>query len=294
MSGPQPSARALFEADGITVLPGAGSPLEARLIEQHGFAGIYVSGYATAAAVYGLPDIGLIGLAEIAANLTAIRHVTELPLIVDADTGYGDVVNVRDTVRRLEDAGASAIQLEDQVWPKRCGHLAGKEVIDADVMAQKIRAAVAARRNPDLVIIARTDARAPLGLDEAIRRATLYHGSGADVSFIDAPHSIEELARIATEVPGPSMANMSETGLTPALSAAELEQLGFAAVIFPTSALRIAAHAVDAFLGGLALSGDSREWTPSMASLDTLNRTVGIAEAEAFEASVAAIEAVHE
>jgi 2-methylisocitrate lyase-like PEP mutase family enzyme len=287
MSESRQSLRPMFESPEITVVPGAGSALEGRLIEESGFSALYVSGYATAAAVHGLPDIGLIGLAEVVANVTAIRHVTTLPLIVDADTGYGDAVNVRDTVERLEAAGASGIQIEDQVWPKRCGHLAGKEVIAADRMVEKVHAAVAAREDPDLLIIARTDARAPLGIDEAIRRATLYREAGADATFIDAPHSVLELRRIGGEVPGPSVVNMSETGRTPMLSARELERLGFSVVLYPTTALRVAAHWAGEFLRDLRAKGDSRDWLSAMSSLDSLNKTVGIEEAQAFEASVA-------
>jgi methylisocitrate lyase len=280
------SLRPLIEASEITVIPGAGTALEARIIQQAGFAAIYVSGYATAAAVHGLPDIGLIGSAEVTANVRAIRHVTDLPLIVDADTGYGDAANVRDTVERLEQAGASAIQIEDQVWPKRCGHLAGKEVVSAETMARKVRAAVRARRG-DTLIIARTDARAPLGLDEAIRRSRIYRAAGADLTFVDAPQSVEELRRIAGEVEGPTVVNMSETGLTPLLSAQELEQLGFSLVLFPSSAVRVTAHALQTFMRDLHQAGDSTPWVESMASLDRFNELVGIAEATAFDAAVA-------
>jgi len=279
--------RALLEDERICVVPGAGTALEARVIQEAGFNAIYVSGYATAAAVHGLPDIGLIGSAEVVANVKAIRHVTDLPLIVDADTGYGDAVNVRDTVRRLEAAGASAIQLEDQVWPKRCGHLAGKEVVDAETMARKVRAAVKARRDPDTLIIARTDARAPLGLEEAVRRVRLYREAGADATFMDAPQTVEEMRRAATEVEGPTMVNMSETGLTPLLSARELEQIGFSLVIFPSSAVRVTAHALQTFMRDLRRAGDSTPWVESMASLERLNRLVGIEEAQAFDAEAA-------
>lgn len=287
MSPSPTSVRPLLARDEISVVPGAGTALDARVIEECGFAAIYVSGYATAAAVYGQPDIGLIGAEEIVRNVHAIRHVTTLPLIVDADTGYGDALHVRDTVRRLEQAGAAAVQIEDQVWPKRCGHMADKEVVDAETMVRKVRAAVAGRDDPDTVIVARTDAHAPLGLDEAIRRAQLYREAGADATFVDAPRSVEEMRRITAEVEGPCMVNMSETGLTPLLSADDLRELGFAIVIFPSSAVRIAVHAVRAFMADLRRTGDSRDWLDSMASLRQLNALVGLAEAQAFDASVA-------
>jgi 2-methylisocitrate lyase-like PEP mutase family enzyme len=281
------SLRPLIERDEICVVPGAGTALEALMIQQAGFGATYISGYATAAAVHGLPDIGLIGSAEVLRNVRAIRHVTALPLIVDADTGYGDAVNVRDTVVRLERAGASAIQLEDQVWPKRCGHLAGKEVVEAAVMERKVRAAVRARRSEETLIIARTDARGPLGLDEAIRRCKLYRAAGADITFVDAPQTVEELRRITAEIEGPKIVNMSETGLTPLMSARELQEIGFSIVIFPSSAVRVTAHVLKNFFHDLHEAGDSAPWVESMASLDALNDLVGIQEAQEFDAAVA-------
>jgi methylisocitrate lyase len=181
-----------------------------------------------------VPDIGLIGLGETSASVRRMAGATSLPIIADADTGYGDEAGVARTVVELERAGASAIQLEDQVWPKRCGHMAGKEVIPADEMVAKLKAAIAAR-DPETVIVARTDALQPHGIDEALARVNAYADAGADLVFVDAPESREQLARVAKESGGPAMANMVETGVTPLLPVAELEQLGFALVIFPAT-----------------------------------------------------------
>jgi 2-methylisocitrate lyase-like PEP mutase family enzyme len=273
------TARELFQRSEIDVVPGAGSPLEARLIAAAGFAAIYVSGYAHAAAIYGKPDIGLVGAAETIANVAAIRQVVDLPLIVDADTGYGDVVNVRDTVRRLEQAGANAIQIEDQVWPKRCGHLAGKRVIGRDDMLRKVAAAAQGRR---------TDARSPLGFEEALERAQSFAAVGADAVFVDAPESVEELERIGAEVSAPTLANMSETGLTPLLGAQKLQDLGFSIALFPTLLLRVAAKSCERVLLHLRTTGETATLVPDMMSLDELNTLVGLDRLTAFEDSITA------
>lgn len=288
MTPPQSTTfRALIQR-GFAVVPGAGSPLEARLIQRAGFDAIYASGYAVAATMHGIPDVGLTGATDVISAAGAIVNVASIPLLVDADTGYGDAANVRDTVRRLEQVGVSAIQIEDQEMPKRCGHMAGKRVIPAEDMIRKVHAALAARRNPETVIVARTDARAPLGLDEAVSRAQLYRAAGADVTFIDAPESREELRRIATEVPGPKLANMSESGRTPLLSAAEFEEIGFQIVLFPTSALRITTSVLGRFMAELRATGTSRGWIDSMSTLDELNDIVGLDVLNAFDDEVSA------
>ncbi|MGN6325758.1 isocitrate lyase/PEP mutase family protein [Pseudolysinimonas sp.] len=260
------------------VIPGGGTPLEALATQAAGFGGFYLSGYAVAAWRHGLPDIGLLGATDQLDALRAVRRVVpELPVIVDLDTGYGDETSVWANVRLLEEAGASALQIEDQVWPKRCGHMAGKEVIDADTAVRKIASAAAARRNPETVIIARTDSLAPRGPDEALARCRRFADAGADVLFIDAPDH-EQLRRIGTELPGPLMANMSEGGLTPLLSAGEFHALGFQLVIYPTTTLRIASHQMSGFLADLRRSGDSAPWRPRMDGLDELNALVGLDE----------------
>lgn len=271
------SLRALLaDTSAPLVVPGAGTPLEALAAQGAGFPAVYLSGYAIAAWRHGLPDIGLLGAGEALEALAAVARVTDLPLIVDADTGYGDATSVWSNVRLLEAAGAAAIQIEDQVWPKKCGHMVGKEVIDAHEAARKIATAVQARRDPDTVVIARTDALAPLGIDEALRRAQLFRDAGADVVFIDAPRSVEELSRIGSTIDGPLMANMSEGGHTPPLSAGEFHALGFQLVIFPTTTLRIASKSMQDFLGDLRVSGDSKPWRERMHGLDDLNELVGL------------------
>lgn len=269
------------------VVPGIGTPLEARCAVAAGFEAVYQSGYATAAWRHGQPDIGLMALEETATALEAVAEAVDVPIIVDADTGYGDVAGVERAVRRLERMGASAIQLEDQTWPKKCGHMSDKTVIPAVDHARKVLAAVRARQDPDTIIIARTDALAPHGMVEALDRVKRYADAGADAVFVDAPSSIEDLEAIAGAVSGvPLLANMSESGLTPHLTAQEFHDLGFGVVLFPTSALRIAARAMTDFFTELRGSGDSRGWVERMMSLDELNDTVGLPAILASEAAL--------
>ncbi len=289
MSGTAPSsgfAELLARTDRPLLLPGVGTPLEALAAVAAGFEAVYVSGYATAGWQAGKPDIGLTGLREVIDVTTAIRGRLHAPILVDADTGYGDVSNVTDTVRRLELAGAAGVQLEDQTWPKRCGHLDGKSVEPLDVMVRKLRAALAARRDPALFVVARTDARSPLGLDEAIRRAQTYAEVGADAVFVDAPHSVEELRRIGTEVPGRLVANMSESGLTPVLPAVELGQLGFDLILYPTGALRAATAAVQTYFGHLRSHRDTLALNSPVLSLSDFNALVGLADFQRQDAAL--------
>jgi 2-methylisocitrate lyase-like PEP mutase family enzyme len=267
----------------IIVIPGGGSPLELKLIEQAGFEAGYISGYATAAARYAEPDIGLVAYAEIEDNVLATRRVTSLPLIVDGDTGYGDVANVVRTVRGMELLGVAAIQIEDQSWPKRCGHMDNKIVEPRDIAVRKIEAAVAARRDAETLIIARTDSRGPLGIQEALERCRMFKQAGADILFVDGPQSLEELELIGRELPGPLLANMSETGLTPLRSAAELQTMGFAIALFPSSTIRLTIKAVSDFLLDLKQTGDSRQWVEKMASLSQTNHALGLDAIRAFE-----------
>lgn len=270
----------------ILVVPGGGSPLEIKLIDHAGFEAAYLSGYATAAARFGMPDIGLIAYAEIESVVLASRRVSALPLIVDCDTGYGDVANVRHTVQGIERLGAAAIQIEDQAWPKRCGHMDNKIVESRETALRKLRAALDARMDPDTVIIARTDARGPHGLDDALERCHLFHDAGADVVFVDGPESLEELERIGRELPGPLMANMSETGKTPLLSAHELQQMGFAIALFPSSTVRLNIRIVSDFLNELKATGDSRNWVSRMASLAETNAALDMELIRDFEARI--------
>ncbi len=243
----KPTWRELLAREKPLVLPGAHDALSARLIEQAGFAAYVIGGYPLVGARYGLPDLGLVGLGEMAAGVRDIMSGSSLPVLIDGDHGYGDVKNVTRTIRTYEDMGASAIFIEDQVAPKRCGHMAGKDVVPTEVMEQKIRAAAAARRNPDTFLIARTDSRAVHGLDEALRRVERYVKAGADGIFIEAPLTVEELERIGREVEVPQFCNMLDGGRTPILSNKELYEMGFEMVVHGiTLVMRVAKTMRDA------------------------------------------------
>jgi 2-methylisocitrate lyase-like PEP mutase family enzyme len=218
-------------------VPGCGNALAARVIESLGFEAVYLSGAGLTNNFYGLPDLGFIHLHDVAQHTAAVRDVVELPLIVDADTGFGNALNVRQTVRTLERCGANAIQLEDQVMPKKCGHFAGKAVIDAGEMVGKVKAAADARASRDFLIIARTDARAVTGLEDALERAQRYAEAGADVTFVEAPTSVDELRRIA-QLPCPQVVNIVIGGKTPALRATEFARMGFGMVLYANAALQ--------------------------------------------------------
>lgn len=255
----------------ILVAPGAPDALVARIIERAGFEVVYFSGAAFAYTHLGAPDLGLVSLSETVWRVSAIAEATPLPVVVDADDGYGGPFNVMRTVRLLEAAGAAAVQLEDQVAPKRCGHLVGQRVVPPEVMIGKLKAAVDARRDESLVLIARTDARSVEGLEAALERAHRYREAGADVLFVEAPLSRDELARIAQELPPPVMVNMVEGGRTPLLAAAELEALGFRLVIFPGAAVRAAAFAVTQLVERLRQDGSTAAMMHRMLSFDELN-----------------------
>ena len=274
------SLRALLATSHLKslVVPGVGTPLEALSAERAGFEAIYLSGYAVAAWNHGLPDIGLLGARDTAKALAAVTRVVSVPIICDADTGYGDEASVHSTVRLLEAAGAAAIQFEDQTWPKKCGHMSDKTVIGAEEATRKVAAAVAARTNPDTVIIARTDSLATHGIDEALRRAQMFKDVGADVLFIDAPQSMDHLKRIGSEATGPLLVNMSEGGRTPVLSAPELTALGFGISLFPASSLFAAAQSIENLFAELKQKEDTRDWRERMYGLDELNDLVHLEE----------------
>ena len=242
-------------ADVSIQIPGAPNALAGRLIEEAGFDAIYLSGAAISAGVLALPDVGLITLTELAQQTAYLSRRVEVPILVDADTGFGDTINVERTVVELEAAGAAAIQLEDQQLPKRCGHLSGKSLVDSAEMEAKIRAATMARHDPDLVIIARTDARGVIGYDEAVERAKRYRQAGADWIFPEALADADEFARFAEQVPGPLLANMTEFGKSPLLSFSELAAMGYAAVLYPVTLLRTAMKAMDTTLAEIRREG---------------------------------------
>ena len=251
-------------ASGIVQIPGAFNALAARAIEKAGFEAVYISGAGLANAVYGLPDVGLTTLSEAAAHAKAIAAAVTVPVIADADTGFGEPINVARTVRELEAAGVSAIHLEDQVLPKKCGHLDGKELISTQAMVEKLRAACAARSDPDFIIIARTDARGVTSFDDAVDRAKRYLDAGADAIFPEAMASADELASFAQKVKAPLLANMTEYGKTPLLPLKELASLGYRIVIYPQTALRVAFGAIESMLADLKQSGDQTEWLAKM------------------------------
>jgi 2-methylisocitrate lyase-like PEP mutase family enzyme len=255
--------RQLVESGTTLVVPGASSALVARLIEEAGYPATYVTGAGIANTYLGMPDIGLLSLTELAAHVGAMRNVVDTPLIVDADTGFGNAVNTWHTVRLLERAGASAIQIEDQTFPKRCGHFAGKSTVPTEEMVEKVRAAVDARTDPNLLIVARTDARAELGLAEACRRVRAYRDAGADVTFVEAPQSEDEIAIIAAEVPGPKVLNIVAGGRTPQLGPARIAELGFAIALYANLPLVVSMHAVRDLLEVLR-SGDYGGTPPSV------------------------------
>ncbi|MEZ4546514.1 MAG: oxaloacetate decarboxylase [Thermodesulfobacteriota bacterium] len=250
--------RAVLSGDGVLVLPGVHDCISARLAEAAGFEAAFTSGFGISASTLGRPDFGFLTATEMLASVSRIVSSVKIPVVADIDTGYGNPLNVIRTVEDVVLAGAAGIILEDQEWPKKCGHFEGKRVIPAEEHSQKIRAAAEARGASDLVIIGRTDARAVNGLDDAIRRGRLYYESGADVIFIEAPQSVEELREIAGAFPdAPLFANMVEGGRTPLLSAAELGELGFKIVVFPLSGLFSATKAMERCLTYLRKNGST-------------------------------------
>ena len=264
----------------ILIAPGVYDALTALIAERAGFDARYVSGAGIAYSRLGRPDIGLVGMTEVVQTVTLIRDRVGAHLIVDADTGYGNALNVQRTVRLLERAGANAIQIEDQDFPKRCGHLDDKVLIAASAMAGKIKAAVDARSSRETLIIARTDAVAGEGFDRALARATLYREAGADILFVEAPRERDELGRIAAQLGKsvPLMANMVEGGKTPILPAGELESLGFSLAIFPGAIVRTLAKAAEDFYTSLKVHGSTDPLRSRMFDFDALNRLIGTPE----------------
>jgi 2-methylisocitrate lyase-like PEP mutase family enzyme len=265
------------------LLPGVANALAARVVADQGFAAAYVTGAGIANTFFGVPDIGLVTVSELAAHVAAIREAFAGPLVVDADTGFGNAVNVVRTVQLLERAGADALQIEDQVFPKRCGHFAGKEVIPAAEMVAKIKAAVDTRRDTDLLIIARTDAIAPEGFAAALERAAAYREAGADVTFVEAPTSMEEIADIPRRLPWPQLINIVLGGRTPELANAKLKELGYAGVIYANVALQSALKGMQAALGELRRKGDMGDALNLVTDFSERQRLVHKDEFDALE-----------
>jgi len=276
----QNTLRSLLSKPPIVVAPGVYDPLTALIATQAGFHSLYISGAAIAYTRLGRPDIGLVSISEVVDTVSLIRDRVDANLIVDADTGYGNALNVERTIRLLEKAGSNAIQIEDQGFPKRCGHLDDKTLIPAAEMAGKIKAAVDARHSKDTLIIARTDAVAVEGFEQAVERALLYKDAGADVLFVEAPKAREELAKIVKQVGHtlPLMANMVEGGKTPIMSASELEALGFSLVIFPGGIVRTLAKTAVDYYASLAAHGSTQPFRDRMFDFNELNGLLGTPE----------------
>lgn len=274
----------LLEERDVILLPGAFNALVAKLIEAKGFDAVLCTGASISTSLLGLPDIGLITLSEMTQIVGYVCSAVRLPVISDADTGFGNAINVMRTVHEFEKVGAAGIHIEDQVAPKRCGHVAGKEVTAAEEMVGKIKAAVSARTNPDFVIIARTDARNVEGLKGAVRRGQLYRDAGADVVFPEALETAQEFEEFAKAIPDiPLMANMTEFGKTPYLSVKEYKELGYKVVIFPVSTMRVAMKAVDAFLTDLKEKGTQKDYLDRMQTRKELYDLINYPQFTAWE-----------
>jgi len=255
--------RARLKKGGALLLPGAANALAARIIADLGFEAIYLSGAGLTNTYLGMPDLGFVSLPEIAQHTATIRDATDLPIVVDADTGFGNALNVRHTVRTLERAGASAIQIEDQVSPKRCGHFSGKDVVDLAEARSRIKAAADARQDENLLIVARTDARATLGFDAAIERAQAFIEDGADITFVEAPESTDEIRAIPARLKGtPQLVNLVVGGRTPIMDFDELNAMGFSLVLYANVALQGAVYGMQAALGKLKADGKLDESGP--------------------------------
>ena len=275
--------RRLVEAPEILVLPGVQDALTARIAEAAGFSAVTCGGYAATAALLGQPDSSQLGLAEMAEHYARIVDAIEVPVFADADTGFGNVTNVRRAVRAYERAGVAGLFIEDQVFPKRCGHMAGKAVIPPAEMVAKLGAALDARTDPDLVVMARTDALAVNGIDDAIERGRLYRAAGADMIFVEAPVDTNQMRRICREIEAPCMANNIEGGLSPFLPASELQAIGYAMVAFPVATSYAVAAAISRLMKTLEETGTTAGAADAMLDFTAFNALVGLPELRARE-----------
>jgi len=285
--------RQLISQPEPVLAPGAYDALSARLIEQAGFPAVYMTGFGTAASLLGRPDVGLVTMSQMVDNARRIAQAVEVPVIADADTGYGNAINVVQTVHEYERAGVAGIHIEDQVSPKRCGHMEGKQVIESGEMAEKIRAAVESRSSPDFVIIARTDARAVEGLEGALRRGRIYREAGADMLFVEAPQSEDEVAAVARAFPDtPLFFNWLEGGKTPPIPLARLKELGFRVIIFPLGAVLAVTKALRRLLSHIREDGTPERAAGDMVSFQDFLQVVGLAEIRQLEERLANSRAV--
>lgn len=272
-----------LDRQGTLVMPGVYDALSARIAERTGFDVIFTTGYGISATFLGEPDFGILTQTEMLNTIYRICGAVRTPVIVDSDTGYGNAVNVVRTVNELMRAGAAGMFLEDQVWPKRCGHMRGKQVVPLDEYLKKLNAAAAARADGDLFIVARTDARQALGLEEAIRRGLAFKENGADAVFIEAPETREEMREIARNIPGPLVANMIERGVTPLMTPAELRELGFALIVWPVGPLYSAAMALQKYYSNLREKGTAKDLMDGLLPFDDFHDIVGLEEKYALD-----------
>ncbi|HLC26003.1 MAG TPA: oxaloacetate decarboxylase [bacterium] len=275
--------RELLKESGTVIMPGVYDALTARIGARAGCRILFITGYSVSATYLGEPDFGLLTQSEMMEAARRICRVVETPVVVDVDTGYGNAINVMRTVKEVMAAGAAGIFLEDQVWPKRCGHMKGKQVIPLEEYLQKLKAARDARAGGDLFIVARTDARQAHGIEEAIRRGRMFHEAGADAVFIEAPESIDEMKEIARSVPGPLVANMIERGVTPLLSLEELRALGFHLIVWPLAPLYAAAKALNDVYSSLSRQGTTQGILERLISFDEFHEIVGLQEKYAMD-----------
>ncbi|MDI6706680.1 MAG: isocitrate lyase/PEP mutase family protein [Bacillota bacterium] len=277
--------REMLNSEGVIMAPGAYDVWSARLVEKAGFKAIYMTGYGVSASVLGKPDIGLITMQEMAEMARNMANATSIPIIADADNGYGSSLNVIRTIQEYEQGGIAGIQLEDQIFPKRCGHMEGKQLVPMNEMVSKIKAAVYARRDPDTVIIARTDARAVISFEEALTRAQAYVEAGADVIFLEAPQSVEEVKKVAEIIKVPLLANMVENGKTPLFTVKELEEIGYKIAIYPATPLYTATKAIMDVLEVLKKEETNAACMDREVDFPTFNKMVGVPEMRNLEKS---------
>ncbi|MGI9565810.1 MAG: isocitrate lyase/PEP mutase family protein [Nitrosopumilus sp.] len=275
--------RKLLKEDGPLVIPGIYDAIGAKIAEKIGFEAMFQTGYGTSATLFGMPDYGFIGATETVDNARRICRAVTVPVIVDSDTGYGNALSVWKLVKELESAGASGIFLEDQRWPKRCGHMQGKEVISQEEYTEKLSAAVDARENKDFIIVARTDARASHGLEDAIERSKQNKKTGADAVFVEAPQSFEEMKKIGNEIKAPLVANMIEGGATPLNSAEKIHKIGFKIILYPLSVLYANTFATMNILNELKNSGNTKKYKQKLVNFDQFNDIVELPKFKKME-----------
>ena len=280
---PRGTLKTKLQQGHFIVAPGIYEMISAKVADQMGFHALYMTGYGTVASHMGLPDAGLATYSDMVGRVTAMAGMAKTPLIADADTGYGGLLNMRHTIRGYEAAGAAAIQLEDQEFPKKCGHTPGRRVIPMEDMVRKIQVAVDSRTDPNFLIIARTDARTTLGLDEALRRAEAYARAGADILFVESPESEEEMRQIGKSFDLPLLANMVERGRTPVLSRADLESIGYKLAIFPVTALLASVHAMQSVYQEFQAQGSSNKGSTELYDFADLTKLMGFEAIWEFE-----------